>query len=133
MDLDLPHFFLFEIVSACIQADMPPANLWSVDDVFGGWAKAQAKFFDAKKILDNIQVGHCLLFPADKRRERRKKKECPSPPRELLLTARENISPCCLSLTCQSPQQSILLPEGAACSETGAQALADAPASEQVG
>lgn len=29
------------------QLGLPPAKLWSVDQVFGGWAMAQERFFDA--------------------------------------------------------------------------------------
>ncbi len=37
------------------QVDLPPASLWNVEKVFGSWDKAQARFFDAGKILDHIQ------------------------------------------------------------------------------
>uniref|UniRef100_A0A7S0WZ40 Sulfate-binding protein n=1 Tax=Chlamydomonas leiostraca TaxID=1034604 RepID=A0A7S0WZ40_9CHLO len=37
------------------QLGLPPAKMWSVDQVFGGWAAAQARFFDAGKVLDIIQ------------------------------------------------------------------------------
>lgn len=37
------------------QVGMPPAKLWRVDKELGSWAKAQAKFFDAGMILDEIQ------------------------------------------------------------------------------
>ncbi len=39
----------------CEQVGLPPAKLWSVEDVFGGWDAAQARFFDAGTILDQIQ------------------------------------------------------------------------------
>lgn len=38
------------------QTGLPPATLWQVDKELGGWAKAQAKFFDAGAILDDIQT-----------------------------------------------------------------------------
>jgi ABC-type sulfate transport system substrate-binding protein len=38
-----------------MQVGLPPAQLWTVDDVFGGWAAAQSRFFDAGQILDRIQ------------------------------------------------------------------------------
>jgi ABC-type sulfate transport system substrate-binding protein len=31
-------------------------KLWTVDQQLGGWATAQKKFFDAGKILDEIQA-----------------------------------------------------------------------------
>jgi sulfate transport system substrate-binding protein len=34
---------------------MPPVKMWSVDKELGGWDAAQARFFDAGKILDAIQ------------------------------------------------------------------------------
>ncbi|GIL85079.1 hypothetical protein Vretimale_9890 [Volvox reticuliferus] len=37
------------------QTGLPPAQLWQVDKELGGWAKAQAEFFDAGAILDKIQ------------------------------------------------------------------------------
>jgi len=37
------------------QTGLPPAKLWDVDTVFGGWAKAQSRFFNSKMILDGIQ------------------------------------------------------------------------------
>ena len=45
-----------------MQTDLPPAKLWDVDSVFGGWTIAQSRFFDAKKILDGIQVRLCSIF-----------------------------------------------------------------------
>jgi ABC-type sulfate transport system substrate-binding protein len=38
-----------------LQLGLPPAKLWTVDEVFGGWAAAQARFFDAGAVLDVIQ------------------------------------------------------------------------------
>ena len=43
-----------------MQADLPPAKLWDVDTVFGGWSKAQSRFFDSKMVLDGIQVGELV-------------------------------------------------------------------------
>ncbi|KXZ50057.1 hypothetical protein GPECTOR_18g37 [Gonium pectorale] len=37
------------------QTGLPPATLWQVDKELGGWAAAQARFFDAGAILDDIQ------------------------------------------------------------------------------
>ncbi|KAJ9512672.1 hypothetical protein QJQ45_018824 [Haematococcus lacustris] len=42
-------------VAAEEQVGLPPAKLWSVDQLFGGWAAAQSRFFDAGGILDVIQ------------------------------------------------------------------------------
>lgn len=33
----------------------PPARLWSVDHAFGGWAAAQARFFDAGKVRHEMR------------------------------------------------------------------------------
>ncbi|GFR43164.1 hypothetical protein Agub_g4213 [Astrephomene gubernaculifera] len=38
------------------QTGLPPATLWQVDRELGGWDAAQAKFFDAGAILDDIQT-----------------------------------------------------------------------------
>ncbi|MEW5300457.1 MAG: hypothetical protein WDW36_003387 [Sanguina aurantia] len=42
------------------QVGLPPTRMWEVDKELGGWTAAQAKFFNAGCILDQIQteVGH---------------------------------------------------------------------------
>jgi hypothetical protein len=54
---------VFGDVSLHLQLGLPASKLWTVDDVFGGWAAAQSRFFDAGAILDVIQEavsGDCI-------------------------------------------------------------------------
>jgi len=45
-------------VSAQFAAQFPKINTFTIDDVFGGWRQAQAKFFADGAIFDQIGPGH---------------------------------------------------------------------------
>ena len=45
-------------VSAQFAAQFPKVNTFTIDDVFGGWRQAQAKFFADGAIFDQIGPGH---------------------------------------------------------------------------
>jgi sulfate transport system substrate-binding protein len=43
--------------SAKVATDLPKLDLFTIDEVFGGWAKAQARHFDDDGVFDQIYLG----------------------------------------------------------------------------